>query len=49
MIKLSSQTVEKKKTVNRIIAENIVNGRTKERLIETIEYYLDALNELEGK
>jgi hypothetical protein len=34
---------------NRIIAESIVNSRSKERLIETIEYYLNELDKLEGK
>ena len=35
------------KSNNRVIAEAIVSGRGKERLIETIEYYLNKLDELE--
>jgi hypothetical protein len=34
---------------NRVIAETIVKERQGARLIETIEYYLNELDRLEGK
>jgi regulator of replication initiation timing len=36
-----------KKNANRTIAETIVSERSKERLIETVEYYLNELDNTE--